>query len=66
MGKYSKTIGCKVESWVYDIIKNKYCSVTMYLLELVNNDLKKFEKNSYKEVNHFVNDKKTNNETIRY
>jgi hypothetical protein len=64
MGKYTKTIGCKVESWVYDKIKNKYGSNTMYLRNLVNNDLKKSEKNSYEVVNQMVNDKKTNDESF--
>jgi hypothetical protein len=64
MGKYTKTIGCKVESWVYDKIKNKYGSVNMYFRDLVYNDLNKGEKNSYKEVNHLVNDDKDADDTF--
>ncbi len=64
MGKYTKNIGCKVESWVYDKIKSKYGSVTPYLRDLVNNDLKKGEKNSHEAVNHEVNDKKSKDESL--
>jgi len=58
MGKYTKTIGCKVESWVYYKIKNKTNSPSEYLRNLIYNDLNK-EKNSLKSVvNHVVNEKK--------
>ena len=64
MGKYMKTIGCKIEQWAYDKIKNKYGSITIYLRDLVYNDLTKVEKNSFKEVNHLVNDDNDVDETF--
>jgi len=44
MGKYTKSIGCKVELWVYDEINNKYDSMSDYLRNLIYNYLNKAEK----------------------
>ena len=66
MGKYTKSIGCKVESRVYYKIKNKYDSPSDYLRNLTYNDLNKDENNLKAIVNHMNNENKLMTSQIRY
>ena len=64
MAKYTKSAGCKVESWVYDKIYSKYDSPSDYLRNLIYNDLNKDENDLKSVVNHVVNDKKHDDESL--
>ena len=60
MGKYAKTIGCKVEQWVFDKIQIIDATPTEYLRNLIDKDLNEAEA----EVNHMVNRRKTDDESL--
>ena len=64
MGKYTKTIGCKVEQWVFDKIQIIGATPTEYLRNLIYNDLKNVENTSKSEVNHLVNNDDDTDETF--
>ena len=66
MGKYTRSIGCKVEQWVFDKIQIIGPTPTEYLRNLVYNDLKKVENTSKSEVNHLVNNDDYTENTIWY
>ena len=64
MCKYTKYVSCKVEQWAYDKIQTMDVFQTEYLRNLIYNDLNSTENNFKSVVNHLVNDKKHDDESL--